>query len=404
MTAQAEPRFGLTPDQIELQAAARRFALDELRPRAGAMEWEPEPARRVAWDLVEAASLLGWRTIGLAREEGGGGASALDLCVLIEELAYGDMGFAVILDQTIKVQRILGRLAGDETRRRFLQRFLAEPRCVLAICFTEPETSSDYMIPVPGFRFRTRAEARTDGSWVLNGYKHYISNGADAGFYLVFACTDPDRPAEQGTTAFLLEPGLQGFTVEKVHEKISQRTINNAALRFADVVLEPWRVVGPPHLGYAGAREILKESAIEAGATTLGTARAAYEMAVEHAAGRVQGGRPLAEHANVACRLAEMYAELEAARSPISRAAWAVEHDPAYDYRLSGAAKLVAADVAVRVCLSAMEVLGGLAIMHGDSGVEKCLRDCLSFLHSDGAQDSHRLRIASLIPSPFMGE
>ena len=99
-----------------------------------------------------------------------------------------------------------------------------------------------------------------------------------------------------------------------------------------------------------------------------------------------------------------MYAELEGARSLIWRAAWAVEHDPAYDYRLSSAAKLVAADVAVRVCLSAMEVLGGLAIMHGDSGVEKCLRDCLSFLHSDGAQDSHRLRIASMIHSPLAGE
>src|SRR5205807_3276327 len=128
-----------------------------------------------------------------------------------------------------------------------------------------------------------------DGSWVLNGYKHYISNGADAGFYLVFACTDPGQAAHQGTSAFLLEPGLPGFVVEKVHEKMSQRTINNAALRFTDVVLEPWRLVGEPHRGYAGAREILKESAIEAGATTLGTARAAYEAAAAHAASRVQG-------------------------------------------------------------------------------------------------------------------
>jgi len=153
MTGNGEPRFGLTARQVELQSEARRFAVEELRPRAAVMEWEAEPARRVAWDLVEEASRRGWRTIGLAAEDGGGGASALDLCVLIEELAYGDMGFAVILDQTIKVQRILGRLAGGETRRRFLQRFLAGPRCVLAICFTEPETFSDYMIPVPDFRF-----------------------------------------------------------------------------------------------------------------------------------------------------------------------------------------------------------------------------------------------------------
>jgi alkylation response protein AidB-like acyl-CoA dehydrogenase len=92
-----------------------------------------------------------------------------------------------------------------------------------------------------------------------------------------------------------------------------------------------------------------------------------------------------------------MYFELEAARSLIWRAAWAVSHDPDYDYRLGSAAKTFAAEVAVRVCTSAMELHGGLAIMKDDSMIEKCMRDCLSFLHSDGAQDSHRLRVAKLI-------
>jgi len=381
----------------ELQASARSFAIDKLRPRAQAIEWAADPADRIAWDLVEEASARGWRTMGLPRESGGGGAGPLAICVLIEELAYGDMGFAVIIDQTLKVQRILAGLAQGETWQRFLTKFLADPRAVLAICFTEPQTSSDYIIPKPDFSFQTRARKQTDGSWVLDGYKHFISNGADASFYLVFACTDQSQPANRGTSAFLLERGLPGFTVEKVHEKISQRTINNAALRFENVVLEPWRLVGEANRGYAGAREILKESAIEAGATTLGTARAAYEMAVAHAREREQGGRPLIEHANVGSRLADMYAELEAARSLIWRAAWAAEHDVAYDYRLSSAAKLFAADAAVRVCLSAMEVHGGLSIMYRDAPVEKCLRDCLSFLHSDGAQDSHRLRIADMI-------
>lgn len=387
----------LSPELDELRRAARGFARDKLRPRARELEWAAEPAARVAWDLVEEASARGWRTLGLPPELGGGGAGPLELCVLIEELAYGDMGFAVIIDQTLKVQRILAGIAEGETRERFLRQFLENPRAVLAICFTEPETSSDYIIPTDGFCFKTRAWPQPDGSWVLDGYKQFISNGADAAFYLVFACTDSKQPANLGTSAFLLEPGLAGFRVEKVHEKISQRTINNAALRFDQVPLEPWRLVGAPNRGYAGAREILKESAIEAGATTLGTARAAYDLAVAHASARVQGGKPLIEHANVSSRLADMYTELEAARSLIWRAAWAVEHDEAYDYRLSSAAKLFAADTAVRICLSAMEIHGGISIMYRDSPVEKCLRDCLSFLHSDGAQDSHRLRIGDLI-------
>jgi alkylation response protein AidB-like acyl-CoA dehydrogenase len=302
-----------------------------------------------------------------------------------------------VLDQTLKVQKILARLLAGAARDDVLRRFRDNPRGVLAICFTEPEVSSDYIISLPEFRFRTRAERRPDGRWVLNGFKRYISNGADAQFYLLFACTDPVQPAAQGTSAFLLERGLPGFEVAQVHEKISQRTINNAALRLEDVVVGPERLLGEPNAGYTDSREILRESAIEAGATTLGSARAAYELAVEHARRRVQGGRPLIEHANVGCRLAEMHVQLEAARSLIWRAAWAVSADAGYDHRLGSAAKTFAADAAVRVCLSAMEILGGASIMYRENHVEKYLRDCLSFLHSDGAQDSHRLRLAGLI-------
>jgi len=389
--------FGLTPELEEFRREVRTWAVQRLRPRAAELEWEPDPAARVAWDLVEEASELGWRTFGLSKDDGGAGGDALSIAVLIEELSYGDMGFAVLIDQCIKVQRILARLATGSARELFLERFVSDPRCVLAICFTEPETGSDYIIDGPDFRFRTHAEQRPDGSWVLNGYKRYISNGADAGLYCVFACTDPSRPAASGTSAFLVLRDDPGFSVDQVHEKMSQRGNNNGALRFTDVVLPADRMLGEANSGYAGSRLILKESAITAGATTLGTAQAAYDMAVVHARERVQGGRPLIEHANVRCRLAEMYCRLEAARSLIWRAAWAVEHDPRYDFKMGGAAKVLAAETSMQVALSAAETFGGLAIMYRDCGINKCVRDCMSFLHSDGAQDSHRLRIGAMI-------
>jgi acyl-CoA dehydrogenase len=390
------PFFGLTPELPELQAEVRAFAVERLRGRARELEWEPAPRDRVAWDLLDEASARGWRTIGLPPKAGGRGASALTLAVLVEELAYGDMGFAVLIDQCLKVQRIVYELASGPARARFLDRFVGDPRCLLSICFTEPETSSDYIIDGGEFRFRTRAEQRADGAWVLNGYKHYISNAPDADVFCVFACTDPDRPAAGGTSAFLLFRDDPGFEVVKVHEKMSQRGNNNGGLRFTDVVLDADRLLGEAHAGYAGSRRILKESAITAGATTLGSARAAYELALEHARTRVQGGAPLFDHANVRCRLAQMFCELEAARSLIWRAAWAVENDPGYDYRLGSAAKVHAAEVAMRTCTSAAELFGGLAIMYRDCDVNKFIRDCMSFMHSDGAQDSHRLRIAAM--------
>jgi alkylation response protein AidB-like acyl-CoA dehydrogenase len=367
-----------------------------LRPAAADLEWEREPADRVAWSLLDEASRRGWRTMGLPRDVGGADASALELAVVIEELSYGDMGFAVLIDQCLKVQRILDRLARGRAGELFLERFIPNPRCVLGICFTEPGTSSDYIIDGPEFRFDTRAERRPDGAWVLNGYKHFISNGPDAELFCVFACTDPSKPAIEGTSAFLVLRDDPGFEVATVHEKMSQRGNNNAALRFTDLVLDPDRLLGAPNAGYGGSREILKESAITAGATALGTARAAYEFAAERARSRVQGGSPLIEHANVGCRVAEMYAELEAARSLIWRAAWAVDHDPEYDYRLGSAAKVVAAETSMRVALSAAELFGGLAVMYREAPINKCVRDCISFLHSDGAQDAHRLRIARL--------
>src|SRR5581483_2976243 len=133
-TFQASPFFGLTTEQERLRAEVRRFAVEQVAPRARVREWEPDARERVDWELVEEASRRGWRTLGLPREDGGGGASPLDICVLVEELADG------------------------EARKRFLARFVDDPRCVLAICFTEPETSSDYIIPSPALSLRTRAE------------------------------------------------------------------------------------------------------------------------------------------------------------------------------------------------------------------------------------------------------
>src|SRR5580765_1428225 len=103
----ATPFFGLSAEQIELRDEVRRFAVEQVAPRARALEWHSDIRQRVDWELVEEASRRGWRTFGLPREDGGAGAGALDICLLVEELAYGDMGFAVILDQTMKVQRIL---------------------------------------------------------------------------------------------------------------------------------------------------------------------------------------------------------------------------------------------------------------------------------------------------------
>src|SRR3954466_12351033 len=154
--AAASPlHFGLTPDLRAFRQDVRRFAVEQVRPRAARLEWQADAADRIDWELVAEASARGWRTMSLPVEDGGQGASALALCLLIEELAYGDMGFAVLLDQTLKVQRVINRLAPSPVRERLLSRLVDDPRMVLAICFTEPLTGSNYIMGTTDFCFST---------------------------------------------------------------------------------------------------------------------------------------------------------------------------------------------------------------------------------------------------------
>jgi acyl-CoA dehydrogenase len=392
----------LTRAQRDLRAEAGAWARTVVRARAAELEWRARPRDRIPWDLLEEASRRGWRTLTVPRTHGGLEADPLTLCVLIEELAVGDMGLAVIVDQTLKVARIFSWLANESQQAAFFPGFVADPRQVLAICFTEPAHGSDYILDIPGFNFDTRAERAEGGGWILNGRKRFISNGADAGGYVVFATTDPARPAAEGTSAFWVPAGTPGLEVVRIHEKIGQRTINNAELAFDGVRLTEDQLLGDVDRGFTTAKVILRESAIEAGATALGTGQAAYELALEHAASRIQGGVPLIEHSNVAVRLSRMATRLEAARSLIRRAAREVG-EPGYDYRFGSMAKVYAAEVAVETALEAMEIHGGLALMMEECGVDKCLRDAVSFLHSDGAQDTHLLRVAALTRAALQG-
>jgi alkylation response protein AidB-like acyl-CoA dehydrogenase len=390
--------FALTPNQERMRMEARAFAYEKVRPAVAEREWLPDPRERIDWSLIEEASARGWRTLGVPAEYGGPDEiDVLTFCVLLEELAAGDMGFAVNIDQTFKVSRIIARMADENQQAWFWPKFIANPRFVLAICSTEPAHGSDWVIPDPDFRYDTMA-VRDGDDWLITGEKRYISNGADAGLYVVFANTNTDTPATQGTSAFLIPAESPGLEVTWIWEKISQRGINNATIRFSKVRVPDTHRLGGVNMGLVDSKEVLKESVIEAGATTLGSGRAAYEAAHAYAQERIQGGKPIIEHSNVAIQLASMATRLEAARSLIWQAARTLDADEKnYDPALGSMAKVFAAETAFEVAREACEIHGGAAVMIGESIVEKTLRDTLSFLHSDGTQQAHLLRVGQLL-------
>lgn len=380
----------------QVRALVRTYCDEVIRPlRPHVREWVSPAQARIPWEALEEGSRRGLRTLGVPVARGGGGADVATLCVAAEELARADMGIAVAFDQTWKCAATIESLGTEDQKDWFYERFLDDHRFLLAIAMTEPANGSDKYI-YPDGAFDTRAR-RVDGGWVLNGHKRYISNASEAKLVLLYARTDEAAPLDRGVSCFLVPHDADGFAVGQIHEKISQRLVNNAELIVTDLFVREDRVLGPLHRALARSGDpsqiqYARGGNAEAAATTLGTAWAAYDAALAWAEDREQGGRRIIEHQAIGFLLADMATRLEAARSLVWRAARAVDSGADDAAKLISMAKVYAADTAVAVCLKAMEVLGGASIML-EHPVQKYLRDCLSFLHSDGTQQVHAHRV-----------
>ena len=377
-------------EQHDLIQLTRDFMRREVVPRAAELDSRPSPEECFSWEMVERASAVGLRTLALEEAYGGAGADFLTTAMVIEEMAKGDMGFAVVFAQTWKLVQTLQLAGTAEQKHRFLPAFRDDPRYLLAITLTEPDTASDYIVPFAEARYRTTA-TRAVGGWRLSGFKHFISNGNRAALYIVFAQTDPSRPLTEGSTAFLVPRGAPGLSVGRVHDKLGERLANNAEVIFKDCFVPDGDVLGEVDGGYTVQSLFFPASNAYAAATVLGAAEAAHERATLWARQRVQGGRPIIGHDSVVSDLAEMRMWLDATRLYVYHAAWAGGHREAWDGTLGALPKVLASQVAWQVVTRAMEIHGGYGFMK-ETGMEKLLRDVAAFLHSDGVNRSLLLK------------
>jgi acyl-CoA dehydrogenase len=271
-----------------------------------------------------------------------------------------------------------------------------DARCVLAIGMTEPQTSSNYIIPYGPAAFVTRATRQGPG-WVINGKKRFISNGNRARFYLLFAQTNVDKGLNEGSTCFLIERGAPGFTTGHVEDKMGERLANNSELIFRDCFVPDTDVIGQVDQGFEVISQFFPASNAYAAASVLGVAVAAYDRALAWTRARVQGGRPLIEHDIVAADLAEMHMLIDAARAYIHQAAWKADHkDTGWDPTLGALPKVFASEVAWKVVTKALALHGGYGYMR-DGGFEKLVRDAACFSHSDGVNRTLLLKAAQFI-------
>ena len=358
--------------------------------------------RAAAAAILEGADEIGIRTLGVPEEFGGveldKATEVQTFAIISEEIARGDSGLADKLVQNWKVSVLLRNLAPRHLQEKWFARLVEDPQFLLAHCLTEPRGASDRWLPydVPEAAMHTRA-VRKDGGWVINGRKQFISNGYDAGLYVVYANTDPKVGMTKGTSSFLVPRDTTGLTVARCNETLGCRFMNNGELVFEDMfVPDDHLLVEGTSLGKAGV--YFRPGKIIQASKNLGVGVRAFEVTSDYVQNYVQGGRILIKHQAVALRLADMATRIEAVRALLARAALAVdENAPDVDV-LCNMVKLFASEEIMKVAQHAVELHGGNGMML-DFGVEKLFRDAAIFLHMDATTDISRLKIVkSMFP------
>jgi alkylation response protein AidB-like acyl-CoA dehydrogenase len=250
---------------------------------------------------------------------------------------------------------------------------------------------------VPEAAMQTRA-VRKNGGWLINGRKQFISNGYDAGLYVVYANTNPKVGMLQGTSSFLVPRETPGLTVARCNETLGCRFMNNGEIVFEDMfVPDDHLLVENDALGKAGV--YFRPGKIIQASKNLGVGMRAFELAADYAQNYVQGGRILIKHQAVALRIADMATRLEAVRALLERAAGAVDAGAADADTLCNMVKLFASEEVLKVAQHCVELHGGNGVML-DFGVEKVLRDAAVFLHMDATVDISKLKIVkSMFPA-----
>jgi acyl-CoA dehydrogenase len=386
--------FTLNEEQRALQTLIREFVEREVKPRAAALDAEPDPMKGIPWDIIKAADSVGLRNLSLRRELGGGGQDSLTIGMCVEELGVGDLGVSVVFAQHWKFVQMLQEQGTPEQQRQFLVPLRDDPQGLMAVGIKEPESGSDHFVPCLDPKGGPKMACVRDGDHViLNGTKEFISNGAIAHLYIIFARSNREVSLVDGMSAFIVPrdlPGVKnypGFTIGRVYDKIGERLAGNAELIFENCRVPMANMVWRWNTAMQNVPKVLRQSNAYAGASTLGVGWAAFEKALEYTKVRIQGAVPIIQHANIAIKLAEMYTELKAAQLLLRKGCWQADRPEHFDPMLARSIKPFCSEVSMRVSLEALKMHGGNGAMK-DVGMEKLVRDAVIFLHSDGCNDS----------------
>jgi len=372
-------QFDLSEDQRLIRDAVRELCRTEFAPQAERWDREAIVPREAVAKLAE----QGFLGMAIPEEWGGVGYDARTIAIVIEEIARVSAALAIMISVHNSVGAVpVLKYGSDEQRRRFLPRLVS--RELSAFSISEPAAGSD-----AGHLESTAV--RRDGHYVLNGSKNWVTNGVQAGLYLIFARTDPSA-GSRGISAFIVERGTPGLVLGKPEDKMGLRGSDTVALSLQDLEVPADQRLGGEGDGFRIALEALDAGRIGVGAQALGVATAAFEEAVKYAQQREAFGGPLARIQAIQFKLAEMERRVQCARLLIQRAAWLKDTGQPFS-REAAMAKVHASEAATWVTHQAVQVHGGYGYVK-EYPVERYYRDARVLEIYEGTSEIQRLVIA----------
>ena len=373
--------FGLSDEQKMLLDTVRRFIQQELQPLEQGIEDSGALPREAALAIHEKAKALGLWAMNMPESVGGGGLSAVDR-ILCEE-QFGHTSDILIRRAFGNVYEPLLECRGEQRARWLEPAVRGERTCAIAI--TEPGAGSD------AAGIQTHAKLREDGCWVLNGSKHFISDGEWSDFFLVSA-----RTGDKEISMFMVDKGLPGFTVGKDQKMMGIRGTPHVELFFDGVVLEPLALLAERGQGFKlamGALNVVRLAQV--GARAVGKASHVLEQMTAYATERRQFGQKIGDFQMIQTMLADSVIEVNAARWMVLQAAWKL--DQGLDAREDIAmVKVHAAETLGRVVDRAVQLFGGMGFCK-ELSIERYYRDARIYRIFDGTSEIHRGVIAKQV-------
>jgi alkylation response protein AidB-like acyl-CoA dehydrogenase len=376
------PLTVLNEEEQMFRDMVRQFAEETIAP----LTMEMDRAAKMDSGLIPQLFELGLMGVEVPESLGGAESSFFTAVLVVEELSRVDPSVGVLVDvQNTLVNNCIMRYGNDAQKAAWLPRLTSE--IVGAYALSEAGSGSD------AFALTTRAE-EVEGGWRLDGRKLWITNGAEAGVYIVFATVDPDA-GYRGITAFLVERDTPGFTVGKKEDKLGIRASSTTELILDDCRVPAENVMGDVGRGYKIAIETLNEGRIGIGAQMIGLAQGALDHTIRYVREREQFGRSISQFQGVQFQLADMRTQLEAARLMVYNAARL--KDAGQPFIVEAAmAKLYSSEIAQSIASTCIDLYGGYGFTK-EYPVEKLYRDAKIGTIYEGTRNMQRQTFAKFV-------